>query len=142
MSALDQKWHVIALSNSKRRARCATHNYRPTSYKSGAFVCASLRGLPLQPCFTLERTSDISFRGSIYGLAFAYCEFTRHRAQTILAHIAPLKQPFSRSTCAHRFPPTKIDVPVRSDSLDARRLTNAMSAEGQKGKSPSPSRDS
>jgi hypothetical protein len=84
MSALDQKWHVI--DNSKRRARCATHNYRPTSYKSGAFVCPSLRGLPLQPCFTLERTSDISFRGSIYGLAFAYCEFTRHRAQTILAH--------------------------------------------------------
>ena len=52
----------------------------------GASVCASLRGLPLQPCFNLERTSDISFCGSIYGLAFAYCEFTRHRAQTILAH--------------------------------------------------------
>jgi hypothetical protein len=52
----------------------------------GASVCASLRGLPLQPCFNLERTSDIAFRGSIYGLGFAYCEFTRHRAQTILAH--------------------------------------------------------
>lgn len=52
----------------------------------GASVCASLRGLPLQPCFNLERTSDIAFRGSVYGLGFAYCEFTRHRAQTILAH--------------------------------------------------------
>jgi len=52
----------------------------------GASVCASLRGLPLQPCFNLERTSDNAFRGSIYGLGFAYCEFTRHRAQTILAH--------------------------------------------------------
>jgi hypothetical protein len=52
----------------------------------GGSVCASLRGLPLQPCFNLERTSDIAFRGSISGLGFAYCEFTRHRAQTILAH--------------------------------------------------------
>jgi len=52
----------------------------------GASVCASLRGLPLQPCFNLERTSDVAFRGSIYGLGFAYCEFTRHRAQTILAN--------------------------------------------------------
>src|SRR5215471_20896319 len=52
----------------------------------GGSVCASLRGLPLQPYFNLERTSDTTFRGSIYGLGFAYCEFTRHRAQTILAH--------------------------------------------------------
>jgi len=52
----------------------------------GASVCASLRGMPFQPCFNLERTSDIAFRGSVYGLGFAYCEFTRHRAQTILAH--------------------------------------------------------
>jgi hypothetical protein len=52
----------------------------------GECVCASLRGLPLQPCFNLERTSDIAFRGSISGLGFAYCEFTRQRAQTILAH--------------------------------------------------------
>ncbi len=52
----------------------------------GESVCASLRGLPLQPCFNLERTSDTSFRGSISGLGFAYCEFTRHGGRTILAH--------------------------------------------------------
>ncbi len=52
----------------------------------GGAVCASLRGLPLQPCFNLERTSDTSFRGSISGLGFAFCEFSRHGAQTILAH--------------------------------------------------------
>jgi hypothetical protein len=54
----------------------------------GGSVCASLRGLPLQPCFNLEHTSGIAFRGSISGLGFAYCEFTRHGAQTILAHSA------------------------------------------------------
>jgi hypothetical protein len=52
----------------------------------GGSVCASLRGLPLQPCFNLERTNDTSFRGSISGLGFASCEFTRHGAQTVAAH--------------------------------------------------------
>ena|ERR1700675_4463702 len=51
----------------------------------GESVCASLRGMPIQPCFSLERTSDHSFRGSISGLGFAYCEFTRNGGRPILA---------------------------------------------------------
>ena len=43
----------------------------------GESVCASLRGLPIDPCFNLEKIDDNSFRGSISGLGFAYCEFTR-----------------------------------------------------------------
>lgn len=43
----------------------------------GQAVCASLRGLPIHPCFNLEKLSDDSFRGSIAGLGFAYCKFTR-----------------------------------------------------------------
>jgi hypothetical protein len=51
----------------------------------GEAVCASLRGLPMEPCFNLERTSETSFRGSVAGLGFAYCEFTRNpsRAHSI-----------------------------------------------------------
>jgi hypothetical protein len=52
----------------------------------GEAVCASMRGLLFQPCFSLERTSDVSFRGSISGLGFAYCEFTRHAGRTLVAH--------------------------------------------------------
>jgi len=52
----------------------------------GESVCASLRGLPIQPCFYLERTSANSFRGSVSGLGFAYCEFTRHGGRTTVAH--------------------------------------------------------
>jgi len=51
----------------------------------GEAVCASLRGLPMQPCFNLERTSANSFRGSISGLGFAYCDFTRHGGRTTVA---------------------------------------------------------
>ena len=47
----------------------------------GESVCASLRGLPIQPCFNLDRTSETSFRGSVSGLGFAYCEFTRNQGR-------------------------------------------------------------
>ena len=45
----------------------------------GDRVCAYLRGSMMQPCFYLERTNDNSFRGSIAGLSFAYCDFTRYQ---------------------------------------------------------------
>jgi hypothetical protein len=54
----------------------------------GEAVCASLRGLPMQPCFNLERIDDKSFRGSISGLGFAYCEFTRRNGHGIILHRA------------------------------------------------------
>ena len=44
---------------------------------NGDRYCASLRGIPFEPCFNLSRTSQVSFRGSISGLGFAYCNFTR-----------------------------------------------------------------
>jgi hypothetical protein len=48
----------------------------------GGSVCASVRGLPFEPCFNLERTNAESFRGSISGLGFAYCDFTRHEGRS------------------------------------------------------------
>jgi hypothetical protein len=52
----------------------------------GNSVCASLRGLPFEPCFNLERTSENSFRGSLSGLGFAYCDFTRHNGRAAIVH--------------------------------------------------------
>jgi hypothetical protein len=43
----------------------------------GQAICASLRGMLFEPCFTLHRTDERSFRGSVSGLGFAYCDFTR-----------------------------------------------------------------
>src|SRR5512138_3703279 len=31
----------------------------------GQSVCASLRGMPFEPCFNLDKTSEVSFRGSV-----------------------------------------------------------------------------
>ncbi len=44
---------------------------------NGDRYCASIRGIPFEPCFNLQRTSQVSFRGSISGLGFAYCDFVR-----------------------------------------------------------------
>jgi hypothetical protein len=41
----------------------------------GQAVCASLRGMPFEPCFNLDKTSEVSFRGSVSGMGFAYCDF-------------------------------------------------------------------
>jgi hypothetical protein len=52
---------------------------------NGEAVCASVRGVPIHPCFNIEQTGGESFRGSISGLGFAYCDFTRwnERAQIL-----------------------------------------------------------
>jgi hypothetical protein len=52
----------------------------------GESVCASLRGMLFQPCFNLERTSDRTFRGSVAGFGFAYCEFTRNNGRAAVIH--------------------------------------------------------
>jgi len=43
----------------------------------GEAVCASLKGMPFEPCFNLTRTDERSFRGAVSGMGFAYCDFTR-----------------------------------------------------------------
>ena len=59
----------------------------------GEAVCATVRGLPVQPCFSLQRISDNSFRGAISGLSFAYCDFNHHNGRTTVTHSARGAQP-------------------------------------------------
>ena len=54
----------------------------------GETVCASLNGIPFEPCFDLNRTDGQSFRGSVLGMDFAYCNFA-HRIS-----ISNRRQPF------------------------------------------------
>ena len=51
----------------------------------GASMCAHLSGLPITPCFKVEKIDYKSFRGSLSGLGFAYCDFYQRnpRAQLI-----------------------------------------------------------
>lgn len=55
-----------------------TIQVKPTS------VCASIKGIPFEPCFNVQKTDPVSFRGSVSGMGFAYCDFRRH-GNSILA---------------------------------------------------------
>jgi hypothetical protein len=41
----------------------------------GQAICASIKGIPFEPCFNLVKNDDRSFRGAVSGMGFAYCDF-------------------------------------------------------------------
>jgi hypothetical protein len=43
----------------------------------GDAICALIGGMPSEVCFDLNRTDAKSFRGSLAGMNFAYCLFTK-----------------------------------------------------------------
>ncbi|HLI99775.1 MAG TPA: hypothetical protein VKT76_08670 [Bradyrhizobium sp.] len=64
-----------------------THHVRlpgNTLQVRGQSVCASLRGLPFEPCFNLDKRDERSFRGSVSGMSFAYCDFHHQGAVQML----------------------------------------------------------
>jgi len=50
----------------------------------GQAVCASLKGIPFEPCFNLDKRDERSFRGSVSGMNFAYCDFHYQGATQML----------------------------------------------------------
>ncbi|WJR80159.1 hypothetical protein [Bradyrhizobium sp. NP1] len=47
-------------------------------------VCASIKGIPFEPCFNLDKKDERSFRGSVSGMGFAYCDFQHQGASQML----------------------------------------------------------
>ena len=72
-------------SGPRRYVVLPTGTLRP----NGNRYCASLRGIPFEPCFNIDRTSHVSFRGSISGFGFAYCNFTQRSTRADLHRIRP-----------------------------------------------------
>jgi hypothetical protein len=60
----------------------------------GQAVCAALRGLPFEPCFNLDKRDEVSFRGSVSGMSFAYCDF-RHQGGTQMLMARAVARPRS-----------------------------------------------
>lgn len=56
-------------------------------------VCAHLPGLPIDPCFKVQKIDYHSFRGSISGLGFAYCDFQQHNPRAALTRREPMTAP-------------------------------------------------
>jgi hypothetical protein len=50
----------------------------------GQAVCASIKGVPFEPCFNLDKKDERNFRGSVSGMNFAYCDFRHQGAVQML----------------------------------------------------------
>ncbi len=68
----------------------------------GQSVCASLKGLPFEPCFNLDKRDESTFRGSVSGMGFAYCEFHHQGAAQML-----MARAVARPRSLHRSEPTR-----------------------------------
>jgi len=58
---------------------------------TGTSMCAHLAGMPIEPCFRVEKIDYRSFRGSISGLSFAYCDFHQRNPRTQMITSAPAR---------------------------------------------------
>jgi hypothetical protein len=79
----------------------------------GSSMCAHLSGLPMQPCFRVEKIDYRSFRGSIAGLGFAYCDFSQHNARAQMISRGP--EPRTRLT-------SRIPAPAQVQTVPAQAL--------------------
>ncbi len=76
----------------------------------GESVCAKLKGVAFQPCFELEKTDKVSFRGNLAGADRLWCEFKRGGSgRTRLAERAVAPKPAAARAAT---------VPVETAEID------------------------
>ena len=91
----------------------------------GQAVCASIKGLPFEPCFNLNKNDEHSFRGSVSGMGFAYCDFRHQGAQQMLmarsvARPRSLHAPETRS--ADATPRAEVSARVETPAVESAKL--------------------
>jgi hypothetical protein len=86
----------------------------------GQAVCASIKGVPFEPCFNLDKKDERSFRGSVSGMGFAYCDFRHQGAQQML-----MARSVARPRSLHppeRTGSVEVSARVETPSVDSARL--------------------
>ena len=61
-------------------------------------ICAHLSGLPIEPCFHVQKIDYKSFRGSVSGFGFAYCDFQQHNPRAELITHSSTRPPVAAPT--------------------------------------------
>jgi hypothetical protein len=84
----------------------------------GDRVCASVKGVPFEPCFNLIKTSHNSFRGSVSGMGFAYCDFVR-RDRPVIASVEPRGRPGAPTELHTGSARAAFPKPIESSDLPA-----------------------
>jgi hypothetical protein len=83
----------------------------------GQNVCASLKGLPFEPCFNIDKKDDRSFRGSVSGLGgFAYCDFQHQGGATMLMARAVAHPHVTRNARAAVVDTSRAEVATRVET--------------------------
>src|SRR5947199_1756538 len=97
----------------------------------GQAVCASLKGIPFEPCFNLVKSTERSFRGSVSGMGFAYGDF-RHQGVGHMLMARAISRPRSlhapeptRSADASR---TEVSARVETPRVESARIEPVKSA--------------
>src|SRR5580658_5696525 len=87
----------------------------------GQAVCASIKGIPFEPCFNLDKKDEISFRGSVSGMGFAYCDFHHQggAAQMLMARAVARPRLPHRMEPAADAPRTEVSVRVETPRVES-----------------------
>ncbi len=85
----------------------------------GQSVCASIKGVPFEPCFNLDKKDDRTFRGSVSGMGFAYCDFRHQGVQQMLMARAVAR-------------PRSLHAPERTGSVEVSARVETPSVESAK----------
>jgi hypothetical protein len=90
----------------------------------GQAVCASIKGLPFEPCFNLDRRDDRTFRGSVSGMGFAYCDFRHQGAQQMLMarSVARPRSLHAPERSADATPRAEVTARVETPAVESARL--------------------
>ena len=79
----------------------------------GQAVCASIKGMPFEPCFNLDKKDERSFRGSVSGMGFAYCDFRHQGGAQQMLMARSVARPRSSHAAENRSADARAEVSAR-----------------------------
>ncbi len=90
----------------------------------GQAVCASIKGIPFEPCFNLDKKDEVSFRGSVSGMGFAYCDFHHQggAAQMMMARAVARPRSLHRPEPASEAPRTEVTARVETPKVESAKI--------------------
>jgi hypothetical protein len=90
----------------------------------GQAVCASIKGIPFEPCFNLDKKSEVSFRGSVSGMGFAYCDFQHEggAAQMLMARAMARPRRLHRIERSNEASRTEVSARVETPRVESAKI--------------------
>jgi hypothetical protein len=86
----------------------------------GESVCASIKGIPFEPCFNLDKKDERNFRGSVSGMGFAYCDF-RHQGAAQMMMARAVARPRSQHR-SERTGSVEVSARVETPRVESARI--------------------